>query len=171
MKSKILKIIISSIVITILINVGYFIYFKYNIYKSKQYFNSIKNNPKVFIYDTSYRVINPVLYITNLNYKESLITYYKNIELKNEIPIDFPLNYMRFPDPVFLIGSLKQDTSIVEVVDFNTHCWGYVKGYVYYKTVHLDAPSDSLINQYNAHLKKLKVSRNKRSIKYGIQCY
>jgi hypothetical protein len=171
MKSKILKIIISSVVITILLNVGYFIYINYNIYKSKQYYNSIKDNLKVFVYDTTYGVINPVLYITNLKNKESLITYYENVELKNEIPIDFSMNYMRFPDPVFLIGSLKQDTSIVEVVDFNTHCWGYVKGYVYYKTVHLDAPSDSLINLYNAHLKKLKVNRNKKFSKYGIQCF
>ncbi len=162
---------------------GWFTYIKYKRYTGKRLYEKVKDNPKVYVYETFYDFINPAFYIKDLKYKENLITYYDSVENGIEIPMGFPIKYMplSFEKPsIILLGFIDKDSTIAEVIDFKKSCWGYIKGFVYYKTLHLNPPADSLIRKFEKHFRELKNTTKyrekqkyylyKKPSEYGLHC-
>lgn len=55
-------------------------------------------------------------------------------------------------EPMYVYSYLKSGSKIVQMIDFDAHCWGYVKGYLYTPTTHRYAPPDSLIKKEEAFI-------------------
>lgn len=175
MKRNLKTFIISLVIIGI---AGYFSmygYVKYSIYKCKNLYEQVKNFPKVYIYDTlGWKVLNPALYIEKMEYEKSLIMVCDSEEQKKNSIIYFPVQYMTMLKPIFLVG-YSRDSLLAEVVDIETSCWGYVRGYVYFRNVHKTLPSDSLVREYNRFINQQNTKKQadqmyKGLSPYGIQC-
>ena len=157
-------------------------YTYYNVFKSKNLYEKIKNKNKVYVYDTVECVLNPAMYISDLSdtsnfiqYYNKLYDYYKKIDnglIKREwkifngdtigyiepVSINFPIKYMSYSGPVYFIRYIDKDSLIAEVIDFKTECWGYLRGYVYCKNIHNNHPSENKLKviSYNYQKNNLK---------------
>lgn len=143
----------------------------------KKYYNKIKDLPRYYVYDTTYGAINSVYYIKDLKYSEELITFYEK-SLAGENPsIPFPIIAMPYDKPLIVVG-YSRDSLLVEVVDFNTSCWGYIKGYVYRGMLHPNQASIKLIEEkikFWAEKEKTEEYQRTKQITgsksaYGVQC-
>jgi len=169
----------------------------YGVYESKNFYNEIRNKPQVYVYDTTNGSLNPAMYIESLRYKKDFINYFRNLneyhkKLANgliereckivggdtmgyTIPvyITFPINYMEFPAPVYFLGYTGKDSLLAEVVDFNTDCWGYVRGYVYRTDLHNVPPSIEKLNALSKGKENVLENNHlyKKPSRYGIQCW
>jgi hypothetical protein len=147
---------------------------------AKYYYNKIKNNAKVYCYDTTRNTLNDAYYIENLGYKKEYISFYEQ-ELKgNDIGISFPIKMLSPKEPFFIVDFVS-DPTLVKIADFDTTCWGYFECYVYKSILSAKPPSKEMIEAYDIFTEKYKATNeykmNARSYKsenrisdYGIQC-
>ena len=89
-----------------------------------------------------------VLLIKDLKYRDEYISYYKAV-LKGENPTlsgKFPLIGLPQYSPLYVIGYTK-DSLLAEVVSYHDRGGyfggNYLKGWVFAKALHYDAPSQS----------------------------
>ena len=195
--NKIKKFIITTIVLGIILTLIYNSIVQYKKFVSRKIYNEIKNNPQVYVYDTTNGSLNPAMYIESLSYKRQFINYFQQLKeyhkklekglIEREfkivggdtvgytIPvyITFPINYMEFPAPVYFLGYTGKDSLLAEVVDFNTDCWGYVRGYVYRTDLHNVPPSIEKLNALNKGKENVLENNHlyKKPSRYGIQCW
>jgi hypothetical protein len=56
--------------------------------------------------------------------------------------------------PIYVYKYLNKGSRVVELVDFDIDCWGYIRGYVYKPATHLLPPADSLVKSYELDVAK-----------------
>lgn len=149
-----------------------YIYYAQNTAKN-YYARAMAINERVYVYETYSKALNPVLYIEDLTDSSALISYYKKQENGVETPLYFPIKFMTLTltKPIFKLGKVGEN--LIEVVDIDTACWGYIKGYVYMGTVHGELPNDSLIKDYREfiqHEMQSAKSEKSQSSPYGWYC-
>ncbi|WP_299819784.1 hypothetical protein [uncultured Pontibacter sp.] len=118
-------------------------------YYSKRFHEDVKSSPKKYSYDISREVLNPVMVITDLKYKQDLVEYYDKLSSGESTPVfHFPLNSILLKEPVYVIGATP-DSQLIEVVLYLTEDLNgnYMRGYMDKRTLHdLPAP-DSFWNE------------------------
>ncbi len=96
-------------------------------YNAKRLFNDIKNNEKVFVYETYSGSLSPVFYVDDLKDTLELINYYKKVA-KNDTTayINFELKFMPLTlyKPIYVLRKFGKSSQIIELADFNNECWG-----------------------------------------------
>jgi len=153
MKNRFKIWIISVVIMAVGISLGMFIYVKIQQHLAKELYLRVRNNPKVYVYETYYTTLTAVMYVDKLEDTSALIDYYKktakhdtsaviNFEIK-----DMPLTMY---EPIYVYSYLNKSSNIVRVIDFDVNCWGYISGYVYKPTTHMNAPPDSSIKRLEA---------------------
>jgi len=151
-KNKLIYYVLLFFVVAILWNLG-------ADYYAHKFHEDIQSHKKVFVYEQNEGVINPVLVITDLDYKDSLISYYKKKEKgMSDSEFYFPLKTVPFSVPCYLLG--YKDSLLAEIVyyannDLKSH--NYVRGYVYSKIIKNNPPPDSLLE------KRLKIQREENA--------
>lgn len=143
---------------------------------TKYLFNEVKDNNKVFVYETYTGALNPVLYVTDLQDTSELIAYYDKIakhDMANAF-FNFRINFMptTLYQPIYTGKSMGKASKIVEVIDFNTKCWGYIRGYICLSTTHKIAPSYRLVKVYKNRITETPSSDriHKKTNPYGWYC-
>lgn len=114
---------------------GYFI--------NKHWHKYVKNQPKMFVYETFRGESKPVsvLIIEDLKLKKSYLNYYKQLENGIEPILDnkIPLKGMPQYSPVYVL-EYTEDSLLVEIVSYHDRGayfgGNYTKGWVYAKTLH-----------------------------------
>ncbi len=151
-------------------------------YIAKKIYHKVKNNDKVFVYETYLGSLNSVMYVDDLQDTMKLIKYYNKLAKLDTATafIDFEIKSMplTFYKPIYVYKKLNKGSNIVELVDFNKKCWGYMAGYVYKPTTHENPPPDSLIKlkedfirKYNNDEKVKILNRiSKKISSYGWYC-
>ena len=140
--------------VCILFFAGMYIYAAIAKYRTKELFKAVQNHEKLYVYETYFGALNAVMYVVNLKDTSALITYYQRDAKHDTVTnyINFEIN--TFPislhEPIYVYNYLNKGSNIIQLVDFNTKCWGYIQGYVYKPTTHFTAPPDSLIKQEEA---------------------
>ena len=150
-------------------------------YHAKYLFEKTRTNEKVYTYETYFGALNSAMYVDDLNDTSELINYYTKLE-KNDTPayINFPIKTMRITlhNPMYVYKYMNKSSKIVELIDFDTVCWGYMKGYLFKPTVHSYPPPDSLIKKEEDFMKSYSldptVIRNSKYVEsnndYGCYC-
>ena len=156
------------------------LYIKWKRHQAKTYYGEIKDNPRVYCYDTTFGALNPAYYITDLKHKEDLIQVYDSTAVSKLMPIKFPIRFMPHRKEVILIGYMDADSTIAEVVAFNTDCWGYVHGYIDTYTMHLRPPSKRKRDEDDArrmeqekdpvYQREKETNYHLKHSPYGLQC-
>ena len=151
MKRKFKIWLISIVVIGVGLNLFMFIYVQIAKYHAKALYKEVANHDKFFVYETYTRALNPVFYVENLEDTSALITYYQRLA-----KLDTATNYINFEiqmlitthEPIYVYKPFNKSSNIVQFIDFDKGCWGYMKGYLYKGNTHIVAPPDSLVNRY-----------------------
>jgi hypothetical protein len=155
MKRKIKIWLLSIVLIAVVLNLGMYIEIKVEQYQAKNLYGQVRNRDKLYVYETYSGVLNPALYVKDLKDTAELISYYSKVE-KNDTSafFNFEIKMMRITmhEPMYVYSYQKKGSKIVQTVDFDVHCWGYVKGYLYKPTTHRYAPPDSLIKKEEAFI-------------------
>lgn len=148
---------------TVALNLGMYIEIKIEQYQAKNLYEQVKNHDKLYVYEAYSGVLNPVLYVKDLKDTAELINYYSKVE-KNDTSafFNFEIKMMRTTmyEPMYVYNYQKKGSKIIQMIDFDVHCWGYVKGYLYKPTTHRHAPPDSLIKKEEAYI--VKQNQDKR---------
>jgi len=171
----------SILIIGITVNLGMYIYVKIAQYRARALFGQVKNHDKVYVYETYFGALNAVMYVVDLKDTSALIDYYAKVEKHDtSAVINFEINFMRLTlhEPIYVSKYFNKGSNIMQIVDFDNHCWGYVEGYIYKPTSHISAPPDSLIKQYeefvlrrNATKEVQRINRIGKKINpYGFYC-
>lgn len=100
----------------------------------------------MYCYQQYWGVVNPVLFVKEDRYIDSLIKYYREIERGDTNPkFNFPPLSLPYDTCVFVLG-YERDSLVARVGYYD---WGkqggFVKGYVYKATLYDTPPPDSLI--------------------------
>lgn len=115
------------------INRGYAYYIKNYKVTMYYYLENDKNNNSP----------NPALYITNLRYKDSIVTYYSKVLIGQNPVFNFPLKTLPQYDPVYLLD-FTPDSLLAKVICYtnNKHVTKnlFVKGWVDARLLHVNAP-------------------------------
>ncbi len=134
--NKKVRYILIFVVLVILWNIiGYFI--------ERMFRENVTSKKKMYCYEQyDNNVVNPVLYVEEEKYIDSLIVYYQKMENGNMTPVfNFPINSMPYDTCVYVMG-YERDSLIVDVICY--YNWGrtgsYRRGYVYRNTLHLNPP-------------------------------
>ncbi|WP_243350015.1 hypothetical protein [Parabacteroides sp. FAFU027] len=112
-------------------------------YIEKSFRKNVYSKRKMYCYERYHKgTVNPVLYVEDKMYWDSLITYYRQIEHGNMNPVfNFPVNEMPYDTCVYIMG-YEHDSLIADVICY--YDWGrtgtYRRGYVYRNTLHSDLP-------------------------------
>ena len=157
MKRKIKIWLISVVVIAVGLNLGMYIDVKIEQHHAKALFEQVKNHDKLYVYETYFGALNPVFYVKNFKDTADLINYYSKVAKHDTSAFfNFEINTMPISmyEPMYVYSYLKKGSKIVQMIDFDVHCWGYVKGYVYKPTTHRCPPPDSLIKKEEASIIK-----------------
>lgn len=113
------------------------------------YHKMVRSSPKAYAYDTFMGPVNPVFIIEDLKYAQELVSFYESIQKKpDSIPsFNFPLKTLPQNDPIYVVG-YAEDSSLVEIVSYydrGKYFGGsYLRGWVYRKTLHVEAPYKEL---------------------------
>lgn len=138
MKMRRTKSIIGFIVIGILYFAGAHIY----VTKRNE---RIKGLPKHYVYENYRGVPNPVLFISNLKYKNEYLNYYTKVKAGGNPSFGFPLKGMPQNDPVYIID-YTSDSTLVKIVSYynrGKHFGGsYTEGYVFIEALHDSLPNE-----------------------------
>lgn len=108
----------------------------------------IKRSPKKYVYQTYWGLVNSALIIEDLQYGDSIIAYYSEIEKDSSAnpTFNFPLKTLPQYEPVYVVGYSK-DSVLVEVVSYyerGPYFGGsYLRGWVYKGTIH-DKPAEEM---------------------------
>ena len=173
--------IISTIVLMVVINLFGFLYIKIAQYHAKTIFEQVKNNEKVYVYETYYGGLNNALYVEDVEDTTQLIQYYDKVA-KLDTPAIINFDIKNIPiglySPLYVYKYFQKGSKVVEVIDFDYKCWGILKGYVYLSVIHKKLPPDFLIKQSDSILQKYNESKHAQMIKriahkisdYGWYC-
>ena len=114
-------------------------------YYSARFHEDVKSKPKKYSYDISRGVLNPVMVITDLKYKQDLVEHYNKVYSGESSPVfHFPLNSILPKDPVYIVGATP-DSLLLEVVILTEDLNGnYMRGYMDKRTLHELSAPDSL---------------------------
>lgn len=161
--------------------IGFFSY----VFLAKQYtkhlFSKYIDNSKVYVYETYYGAINNVYYITDLSDSVNLIKYYSAV-IKGDTAhafLNFEIKSMPYNNLIYVKNFGKKGSNIVELIDFNTDCWGYIEGYVYKPTIHTQkAPEELLRKRLKLDDSRIEAYKNTITYRnhgfpasgYGCQC-
>jgi len=157
MNKKIKIWLISIVVIGVGLNLGMYLWMKIEQYQAKALYQKVQHHDKLFVYETYFGVLNPVLYVKDLKDTAELISYYSKVEKKDTSAFfNFQIKMMRIcmREPMYVYNNPKKGSKIVQMIDFDVNCWGYVEGYLYKPTTHRYAPPDSLIKKEEAFIVK-----------------
>lgn len=104
----------------------------------------------MYCYEQYWSVVNPVLFVKNERYTDSLIAYYRKIENGEVNPtFNFPPLSLPYDTCVYVLG-YERDSLIAKVICY--YDWGkqgsFVIGYVYINTLHVKPPPDSLVKRH-----------------------
>ena len=132
-----------------------YVYSLYEKNQGKKFYQTIKSNPQVYIYDTFYPALNDAMYVTNEADYNNLVGFYKKIEQRksDSAYILFPIRYLSFNYPMYTLNDHLKDSQVIEIVDMDTSTYEYKKCVVYKGTVHKKAPPDSLVADFNKYWK------------------
>lgn len=136
-------------------------------------YHRIKDNQKLYVYDDfSGKSLNAILYIENISDTLKLKEYYSFQKKGIEKPIPFKLRYVPVDRPVFIMGYIDKDSTIIEFVDVETCCWGYIRGYVSKATTHDVPPTTQQLVNYHKFVETLPSQPRyyKQPSNYGIYC-
>jgi len=164
MKRKIKIWLISVLVIIVGLNLGMYIDIKIEQYHANVLFEQVKNHDKLYVYETYFGALNAVMYVKDVKDTTKLINYYSKVEKHDtSAVINFEINTMPISmyEPIYVYRYLEKGSKIVQMIDFDVRCWGYVKGYVYEPTTHHCAPPDSLIKKEETSI--IEYSQNKHA--------
>ncbi|NLR59534.1 hypothetical protein HGH93_15580 [Chitinophaga polysaccharea] len=98
------------------------------------------------------------MYVSNDKDTNRLIEFYSRSEKQDRgAVINFPIKYLSFSYPVYLIDNyaLDNNSRVMEVIDIDTvaDSYSYRRGFIYKGTAHVEAPSDSLLIEYDKFVK------------------
>lgn len=167
MKRKFRIWVLATVVIGISLNIFWFVYTKIAIYHAKVLFKEVQNHDKLYVYDNYYPALNAAFYVEDLKDTAALISYYNKVAKHDTTDsISFEINFMRLTlhEPMYVYGYLNKGSKIIQLIDFDKDCWGYLKGYVYRPTTHLNPPPDSLIKLEEEYIAKDKLDKQKQLI-------
>jgi hypothetical protein len=151
---------------------GFSIFIFLKIVYTKRYYKSVMGNELIYTYDTLHKSLNRAYYIEDLRYRDDFISFYENFRKGDEAYAPFPLKQLPFNKKIFKIAAL--DSSVIEVVDFDTLCWGYIHGYVHKGSVTSTLPQKAMSDNWALTQDYLMASnppvKETRRSDYGIQC-
>jgi hypothetical protein len=151
-------------------------------YRAKRIFKRVENNDKLFVYEAYLGGLNAAMYVDDLKDTSKLIEFYNKLDRRDTVTafINFKIRFMpiTFYEPIYVYRYLNKGSKIVELIDFNTKCWGYMKGYVYKGVTHLKPPAASLIKRYEQSVamesqdpQRLKIKNIAKKVSpYGWYC-
>lgn len=175
---KVKIILISLVIIGVGLNLGIYIDVLISKSKAKELYKKVQNNMRYYVYDDFSNALNSVLYITDLKDSNALISYYYYQSIKRDSPahmsemLFLPISVSK---PIYLLKEIAPNSNIMEVVDFDTICWGYIKGYAYRGTLHKNPPPDSLVRKLEKYISTKNASSDKNEVvnhtnPYGWYC-
>jgi len=97
------------------------------------------------------------MYVEDVKDTAELINYYDRVAKHDTTAsINFPIKSMPISlhVPIYVYKYLNKGSRVVELVDFDIDCWGYIRGYVYKPATHLLPPADSLVKSYELDVAK-----------------
>ena len=134
-----------------------YVYSLYQKHEGKIFYAKIKNNPQVYIYDTFFPALNPAMYITSTEDYARFSGFYKKwINKSDSNYLVFPIRYLSFDYPMYVLNYHLSDSNLIEVVDMDTSNYDYTKCVVFKGTVHINPPNDTLLANY----KKIEKTRD-----------
>ncbi len=75
--------------------------------------------------------------------------------------------------PLYVVKETSSNSKIIEIISFDTTCWGYIRGFVCKNTIHDVLPADSLIQLKKKFFDEQR-SHSKRKTwgpsSYGFYC-
>ncbi|MDJ1484644.1 hypothetical protein QNI16_29365 [Cytophagaceae bacterium YF14B1] len=157
----------------------WFIYIRYEQWVAKNYYQEIKDNPKIYTYQILDNNLEPVFYITDLDYAQDLRSYYDSLLIRegrsmSEISYTFPTKLLLTPKkPLLFIQYVGPDSSLVEFINFNLDCYGYWRGYADRRVIHFELAPDSLVTKLFKDINNRSVKnphRNFTTSPFGWQC-
>ncbi len=141
---------------------------------AKHLFRCLQKNQITYLYELNKNSVNAALYIKNIKDSGALAKYYVDQGMNIQDVIPFDINYMPLSGGAYITNRYGIDSSIIEVVSFDTICWGYYKSYVYKTSSHSTRAPDSSIEQaFKAIYTKDDASSDKLYKKispYGFWC-
>jgi hypothetical protein len=105
---------------------------------------NIRSKPRKYCYHKYFGPPNPSLMIDDLKYKDSLISYYEEMEKGYNPYFNFPIKEATFGQAVYVLG-YTSDSTLIEILSYRKGKFRgstYDRGYVYYKTLH-ETPPDN----------------------------
>ncbi|RFS18684.1 hypothetical protein DVR12_26935 [Chitinophaga silvatica] len=148
----------SMVVIFVVVGITWYSSYLHERFDGKKMYQRVKDNKKVYVYDTYYKTLNPAMYVSNSRDTSALIEFYSRSEKQDRgAVINFSIKYLSFSNPVYLMDdyALDDKSHVVEVIDIDTAAYNYPykRGLVYKGTVHIDPPRDSLLIDYEKFVK------------------
>ena len=110
------------------------------------FYFKLKNNDKVYAYDDfSNDGLHPIVYTENEKHLGDLINFYEKQlhDINSSLP--FEPKFAPIMRPIYVVNYIDKDSAIIEFIDIETCCWGYIHGYLYSKTIHTKPPSPERI--------------------------
>jgi hypothetical protein len=177
--NRIFKIwLIAIFIIGVGANLVVYISIKVEQYLTKNLFEQVENHDKLYVYETYFGSLNAVMYVEDVKDTADLINYYNRIAKRDTTAyINFPIKCMPISlyVPIYVYKYLNKSSKVVELVDFDVKCWGYIRGYVYKPTTHEHPPADSLIKSYELDMAKYNSKKEVQTIRQikerGISAY
>ena len=116
----------------------------------QKYHETIREKQKMYCYQQYWGVVNPVLYVKEKQYIDSLIMYYQKIENGETNPIfNFPPLSLPYDTCVYVL-SYERDSLVANIICY--YDWGkqgsFIKGYVYSNTLHKTTPPSNRIGSF-----------------------
>ena len=177
MKTRIKVLLVSIVVIGISYNVVWFVVVYFAKRHAKNLYHEVQSHERVYVYESFSRALNNVIYIDDLKDSNAIINFYdcdaKGIDTTVGVDV-FSTMPLTTVEPLYVLKDCGPGSRMVEVISFDTSCWGYIKGYVYKATTHTHPPPDSLIKKENEFMKRPnpynKNTVHKHANPYGFYC-
>lgn len=110
----------------------------------KSHHEMIDAAQKMYCYEEYFGAVNPVIILEDESHKEDYIEYYKNLSVGKVTSFSFPLKTLPISHEVSVI-SVTEDSLLADVIStYNrgTRLGGsYLRGWVYFETLHFNPPS------------------------------
>ncbi|MDJ1506079.1 hypothetical protein [Xanthocytophaga agilis] len=113
-------------------------------YFGSYYHQNVKRHKQMYCYETFSGPINSALIVDDVSDGKELIAYYKLVEQGKNPIINFRIQGLPTDEPVYIMGYIGEDSSLVDVVNYwngggKSRQW-YLRGYVYRATLHEQPP-------------------------------
>lgn len=133
MESKFKKLILATFAMVIIVISS--------LYFSGYFIKRLKRNPIYYCYDNTGGFVNSALVIEDLEFKDSLVKYYSQVQKGINPVFNFPLKTLPQYEPVYLL-SYSKDSLVAYVVSFynrgSSNGGSFNKYYVDIRTLHKD---------------------------------